>query len=102
VVGGFRKCVGEWNYFLFGAWGSGFVVVAVLRRGFGAPPRAVVRRMMSSPSNTTKWMSYLAEGLLAEEEVQPSNPFFWCTSSQHPGVEQVDCRYVACDTFSKK
>ncbi|KAG0579913.1 hypothetical protein KC19_4G134100 [Ceratodon purpureus] len=45
--------------------------------------------MMSSPSTTTKWMSYLAEGLLAEEDVQPSNPFFWCTS-QHP-VEQVDC-----------
>lgn len=43
---------------------------------------------MSSPSNTTKWMSYLAEGLLAEEEVQPSNPFFWC---QNPGAEQVDC-----------
>jgi hypothetical protein len=48
--------------------------------------------MMSSPSNTTKWMSYLAEGLLAEEEVQPSNPFFWCPT-QHP-VEHVDCRYV--------
>lgn len=46
---------------------------------------------MSSPSNTTKWMSYLAEGLLAEEEVQPSNPFFWC---QNPGAEQVDCRYI--------
>ncbi|KAG0591988.1 hypothetical protein M758_1G204600 [Ceratodon purpureus] len=45
--------------------------------------------MMSSPSNTTKWMSYLAEGLLAEEEVQPSNPFFWCPP-QHP-VEHVDC-----------
>ncbi|XP_024376913.1 transcription factor bHLH115 [Physcomitrium patens] len=45
--------------------------------------------MMSSSSNTTKWMSYLEEGLLAEEEVQPTNPFFWC-SSQHP-VEQVDC-----------
>jgi len=49
---------------------------------------------MSSPSNTTKWMSYLAEGLLAEEEVQPSNPFFWTCPSQQPAgdhMEQVDC-----------
>ncbi|CAM6043650.1 unnamed protein product [Sphagnum compactum] len=47
---------------------------------------------MSSPSNATnatKWMSYLAEGLLAEEEVQPANPFFWCTGQQP--VEQLDC-----------
>lgn len=44
---------------------------------------------MSSPSNTSKWMSYLAENLLAEEEVQPSNPFFWCTTQQP--VEQIDC-----------
>ncbi len=50
---------------------------------------------MSSPSNATnatKWMSYLAEGLLAEEEVQPANPFFWCTGQQP--VEQLDCRQV--------
>lgn len=43
---------------------------------------------MSSPSsNTSKWMSYLEEGLLAEE--QPSNPYFW-----HPVdhmVDQVTC-----------
>lgn len=48
---------------------------------------------MSSPSTTTKWMSYFAEGLLAEEEVQHSNPFFWCTNQQ-PVAEQVDCRYL--------
>lgn len=48
---------------------------------------------MCSPANATKWMSYLAEGLLAEEDVQPSlNPFFWCTNQQ--SVEQPDCRYV--------
>ncbi|CAM6048216.1 unnamed protein product [Sphagnum compactum] len=45
---------------------------------------------MSEPLIATKWMSYLAEGLLAEEEVvQPSNPFFWCNGQQP--VEQVDC-----------
>lgn len=57
-----------------------------LRRGGEEPT-------MSSPSTTTKWMSYFAEGLLAEEEVQPSNPFFWCTNQQ-PTAEQVDCRYL--------
>jgi hypothetical protein len=53
----------------------------VLRRGSGEGH--CQRGMMASPSNTTKWMSYLVEDLLAEEEVQPSNPFFWCPS-QHP------------------
>ncbi len=49
------------------------------------------RGRMSEPLIATKWMSYLAEGLLAEEEVvQPSNPFFWCNGQQP--VEQVDCR----------
>jgi len=65
----------------------------VLRRGLGEGLSST-GRMMSSPSNTTKWMSYLAEGLLTEEEVQPSNPFFW-----HP-AEQVDCRY-ACTASLK-
>lgn len=55
--------------------------------------------MMCSPANATKWMSYLAEGLLAEEDVQPSlNPFFWCTNQQ--SVEQPDCRYVRRLLFS--
>jgi hypothetical protein len=52
---------------------------------------------MSSPSNATKWMSYLAEGFLAEEEVQPSTPFFWCNGQQPVG--QVDCRYLLTSFF---
>ncbi len=53
--------------------------------------------IMSSPSNATKWMSYLAEGFLAEEEVQPSTPFFWCNGQQPVG--QVDCRYLLTSFF---
>ena len=50
---------------------------------------------MSSPSNTTKWMSYLADGLLTEEEAQPSNPFFWCCAQQPvEQMEHVGCRYA--------
>lgn len=41
---------------------------------------------MTSPSNNSKWMSFLAENLLDVEEPQPSNAFFW------QPIEQPDCR----------
>lgn len=45
---------------------------------------------MSSPSNNSKWISFLAQDLLEVEEPQPFNAFQWCTSQSLP--EQGDCR----------
>jgi hypothetical protein len=61
----------------------------IQRRGERETETELESGIMSSPSNATKWMSYLAEGFLAEEEVQPSTPFFWCNGQQPVG--QVDC-----------
>ncbi|KAG6550885.1 hypothetical protein Mapa_007499 [Marchantia paleacea] len=44
---------------------------------------------MSSPSNNSKWISFLAQDLLEVEEPQPFNAFQWCTSQSLP--EQGDC-----------
>jgi hypothetical protein len=69
----------------------------IQRRGETETETELESGIMSSPSNATKWMSYLAEGFLAEEEVQPSTPFFWCNGQQPVG--QVDCRYLLTSFF---
>ncbi|CAM6094425.1 unnamed protein product [Calypogeia fissa] len=44
---------------------------------------------MSSPSNNSKWISFLAENLLEVEEPQSFNAFQWCASQAL--ADQGDC-----------